>query len=317
MISTSVVIPSFQGAERLERLLRCLELQEVDFEWEAVVALDGSTDGSREIVSRWAERIPLQVVDLRTNRGRPAALNAGFKVASGRVLIRCDDDLAPDPRFLAIHTEHHRDRDDIGAIGYYRNIMPETVYAKAYGRHASQLSLRNAYATVEDLRWLHWSGNCSATRTMFDLVGPYDEQFRSYGWEDVDWGYRLKVAGATFVIDPDLETDHHIASTTTAIRCRRAYLSGSAQVRFLTKHQLSGIGDRDTVHQRSLWNTAVAAASSLPDSSRETLARGVDRIGGRLPLGVTRKLIALCVESSGRAGVRRGPQTPETLSAGV
>jgi glycosyltransferase involved in cell wall biosynthesis len=228
MTATSVVIPSYQGAHRLERLLGCLALQEIDVEWEAVVVLDGSTDNSRQIVDRWADRVPVRLVDLGSNRGRPAALNAGFGAASGRVLIRCDDDLAPSPHFLATHTAHHRDREDCGAIGYYRNILPETVYAAAYGRHASQLALQAVYRTAEDLRWLHWAGNCSATRAMFDRVGPYDEQFSAYGWEDVDWGYRLKLAGASFAIDPQLEIDHHIASTTAAIRCRRARPSSAA-----------------------------------------------------------------------------------------
>jgi glycosyltransferase involved in cell wall biosynthesis len=317
MTSTSIVIPSYQGAQKLNRLLGCLALQETDVEWEAVIVLDGSTDDSRQIVDRWADRVPVRLVDLGTNRGRPAALNAGFEAASGRVLIRCDDDLAPSPDFVATHTAHHRDREDLGAIGYYRNILPETVYAAAYGRHASQLALQAVYRTAEDLRWMHWAGNCSATRAMFDRVGPYDEQFSAYGWEDVDWGYRLRLAGASFVIDQQLEVDHYIASTTAAIRCRRAYLSGSAQSRFLAKHKLASIGDRAANHQRSLWNTAVAATSKLPVSSRESLASGVDRVGGHLPAGVTRKLIALCVESSGRAGLRAGPEVPEEISRNV
>ena len=317
MISTSVVIPSYQGAHRLERLLECLSLQRIDVEWEAVIVLDGSTDDSRQIVGQWAERVPVRVVDLGTNRGRPAALNAGFAAASGRVLIRCDDDLAPAPHFLATHSAHHRDRDDLGAIGYYRNILPETVYAATYGRHAGQSALHHVYRTAEDLRWLHWAGNCSATREMFDRVGPYDEQFRTYGWEDVDWGYRFKLAGGSFVIDPQLETDHHIASTTTAIRSRRAYLSGSAKARFLAKHNLSGIGDRGTRQRRSLWNIAVTTTSRLPVSARETVAHGVDRVGGHLPIGVTRKLIALCVESSGEAGLRAGAEVPDAISRNV
>jgi glycosyltransferase involved in cell wall biosynthesis len=317
MISTSVVIPSFQGAERLEKLLSCLALQETDFDWEAVVVLDGSTDDSRQVVARWAEAIPVRLVDLGTNKGRPAALNAGFQAAQGRVLIRCDDDLAPDRHYLARHTRHHREREDVAVIGCYRNILPETPYAAAYGRHASQLSLQAAYDTEEGLRWLHWSGNCSATRSMFDRVGPYDEQFRAYGWEDVDWGYRLKLEGASFIIDPLLETDHNIASTTTAIRSRRAFLSGSAQARFLQKHQLSDIEGHARKLARSPWTAAVVVVARLPHSLREAFAHGVDRVGDHLPTGVTRKLIALCVESSGRAGLRAGANVSHTLSKDV
>jgi GT2 family glycosyltransferase len=152
---------------------------------------------------------------------------------------------------------------------------------------------------------------------MFDRVGPYDEQFRTYGWEDVDWGYRLKLSGAAFIIDPLLETDHNIASTTTAIRSRRAYLSGSAQARFLTKHQLPDIEGHAHKLARSPWTAAVVLVARLPHSIREALARGVDRVGDHLPTSVTRKLIALCVESSGRAGLRTGANVSHTLSKDV
>lgn len=317
MIVTSVVIPSYQGAERLETLLGCLALQETDFEWEALVVLDGSTDDSLGTIARWSSSVPVRVIDLGTNRGRSAALNAGFDVAMGRVLVRCDDDLAPDPRFLAKHTEHYRDREDLGVIGSCRNILPETVYAAAYGRHASQLSIRAANSTAENLRWRHWAGNCSTTRTMFDQVGSYDEQFRAYGWEDVDWGYRLTLAGASIIIDPELETQHNVASTTTVIRSRRAYLSGSAKVRFLEKHHLARLDGQGTNPHRSPWSTAVEMFARLPHSSHEALARGVDRIGDRLPTSLTRKLIALCVESSGRAGELAGASVPSALSKGV
>lgn len=317
MISTSVVIPSYQGAVRLERLFGCLAKQEATFEWEAVVVLDGSTDESREVVRRWEATIPIRLVDLGTNRGRPAALNAGFEAATGRVLIRCDDDLAPEPHYLERHNAHHLDRDDLGVIGYFRNILPDNTYARVYGVHANQLALQAVYSVGPADAWHHWSGNCSVTRDMFDRVGPYDEQFRTYGWEDVDWGYRLWSAGSSIIIDPLLETDHHIAATTTAIRSRRAFLSGSAQVRFLDKHHLAGAATTHLSKGRSPWNAAVTAASSLPTSVRESLARSVDRVGGHLPAPVTRKLIALCVESSGRAGSRHGSAAPAELSTGV
>jgi glycosyltransferase involved in cell wall biosynthesis len=110
MIVTSVVIPSYQGAERLENLLGCLALQETDFEWEAVVVLDGSTDDSLGTIARWSSSVPVRVIDLGTNRGRSAALNAGFDAAMGRVLVRCDDDLAPDPNYVRRHTDHQLGR---------------------------------------------------------------------------------------------------------------------------------------------------------------------------------------------------------------
>jgi GT2 family glycosyltransferase len=317
MITTSVVIPSHQGAKRLEKLLGCLSLQITDFEWEAIVVLDGSTDASEEVVDRWSTTVPVRAIDLVTNQGRPTALNTGFAAAQGQVLIRCDDDLAPDPLFLAHHAEHHRDSDNIGVIGLYDNVLPESPYARAYGEHAHTLFLQTARATPTEFLWRFWAGNCSVSRAMFDRVGPYDTAFRAYGWEDVDWGYRLSLAGATICLDPRLEVPHHVAATTTAIRSRRAYLSGSARTRFNEKHGIVEDSNATGDVKWSPWNTAVRAMSLAPSSIREAGARSIDRVGDHLPIGLTRKLIALCVESSGLAGVRSGPTAPAHLSNGI
>jgi glycosyltransferase involved in cell wall biosynthesis len=317
MITTSVVIPSHQGAQRLEILLECLSLQIADFEWEAIIVLDGSTDNSLEVIDRWSATVPVRAIDLGTNQGRPTALNTGFDAARGQVLIRCDDDLAPDPLFLAHHAEHHRDSDDIGVIGLYDNVLPDSPYARAYGEHAHSLFLQTARATPTQLLWRFWAGNCSVSRAIFDRVGPYDTAFRAYGWEDVDWGYRLSLAGATIRLDPRLEVPHHVAATTTAIRSRRAYLSGSARTRFNEKHGIVKDSNATSDAKWSPWNTAVRVMSLVPSSIREGGAHTVDRVGDRLPIGLTRKLIALCVESSGRAGVRSGPTAPSHLSNGI
>jgi GT2 family glycosyltransferase len=317
MITTSVVIPSHQGANRLDKLLGCLSLQVADFEWEAIVVLDGSTDASAEVVDRWSATVPVRAIDLGTNQGRPTALNTGFDAAQGHVLIRCDDDLAPDPLFLAHHAEHHRDSDDIGVIGLYDNVLPESPYARAYGEHAHTLFLQTARATPTQFLWRFWAGNCSVSRAMFDTVGPYDTAFRAYGWEDVDWGYRLSLAGAAIRLDPRLEVPHHVAATTTAIRSRRAFLSGSARTRFNEKHGIVEDSYATGDVKWSPWNTAVRAISLAPSSIREAGARSIDRVGDHLPIGLTRKLIALCVESSGRAGIRSGPTAPAHLSSGI
>ncbi|CAB4322782.1 unannotated protein [freshwater metagenome] len=314
---TSVVIPSFQGGERLKVLLECLSRQVTDFEWEAIVVLDGSTDDSLDVIRDWAAIIPVRAVDLGVNQGRPTALNAGFSAANGRVLIRCDDDLAPRPQYLSDHTAHHRDTDEVGVIGLYDNIIPQTTYTSAYGAQAHAAFNRSVLATPAQYLWRYWAGNCSVTRTMYDRVGPYDTAFRYYGWEDTDWGYRLALAGASICVDPGLETPHHTPAVTTEIRSRRAFLSGSAATRFLEKHGPVDDPTSIEVAQWTVWTTGVRIASLAPNSIRVAGARFIDRVGHRFPRGITRKLIALSVESSGMAGRRCGPNPPASFGKGV
>jgi GT2 family glycosyltransferase len=296
----SVVVPSYHGARRLAALMAGLARQTYD-DWEVVVVLDGDVDGSERVLTAWADRVPVRTVVLPANRGRSAALNAGHAVAEGQVLVRCDDDLAPRPDYVELHAAAHRS-GSVAVIGMCRNLFPETPYARVYGHPAYARLRQAAHDAPADERWRYWRGNVSVDRETWDRVGPYDEGYRGYGWEDVDWGYRVHCAGVPITVVPALETDHHIAATTTAGRALRAYYSGSARRRFESEHgfQVLAPGGLDP------WNLAVAGAARVLDEAGIGRAgRAVDRLADRLPRWVAEKAVALTVEAGAVAGYRR------------
>src|SRR5918994_1181492 len=66
--------------------------------WEAVFVDDGSTDGTFSALTRLHARTPnTQVVRLRRNFGKSAALAAGFAQAQGETVVTIDGDLQDDP----------------------------------------------------------------------------------------------------------------------------------------------------------------------------------------------------------------------------
>lgn len=170
------------------RLLGALRAQTHD-DWDAIVVIDGDIDASEQVVAAYSD-LPIQTVVFPTNRGRVEALNTGFRMARGEVLIRSDDDFEPAPTHITAHVEGHTG-GPCGVIGLPINVAPDSAYMRAYGSDADSRSRQAAYAADPMQRWKLWGGNTSVDRGTFDRVGGFDERYQGYGWEDLDFGYRL------------------------------------------------------------------------------------------------------------------------------
>ncbi|WP_310528845.1 glycosyltransferase family 2 protein [Nocardioides sp.] len=297
----SIVVPSRGGAGRLPRLFESLR-QQTEQDVEMIVVIDGDTDDSESAVRRLAEEAPVRSIVFPENRGRAAALNAGFFDAKGDVLIRADDDLELEPDFVEHHVRLH-DEAPRGVIAMCRDVFPRTPYATAYGVEADVAIRSAAFDTPPERTWEWWSGNVSSTRDDFHAVGGYDESFRAYGWEDVEWGYRLHRLGREILIAPGFTTLHHGPVTSAAERLERAFASGAAYAKFIEKH---GPVLPQAEHPTSLWNTlvAVTARAATPRTVR-TAGHLIDRHVERLPHAVGHKVVALGIQASSRAGRRR------------
>ena len=310
MTSASIVIPSFRGAKRLPRLLAALAAQ-TSSDWEAIVVIDGDLDGSQQVVHRYSH-LPVRTIVFPENRGRVAALNAGFEAAMGDVLIRCDDDLAPDPGYVERHVSSHAGAPQ-GTIGLYRNVLVPSRYTTVYGQQADALFRSSAYSAPADQRWHFWAGNVSVTRDTWNRVGGYDPRYRTYGWEDVDYGFRLREAGIPVILDSSLETDHHAAAVTTPSRVRRAYHSGEARRLFDQIHR-DNASSAARPADPTVWNRLVGAtADRLTYRRASALAEVVDAAIRGLPAPVARKLIALLVEAAGVAGYQSAEEVPNDI----
>lgn len=90
----SIVITNHNYADFVEQaIISALDQREIDAE--VVVVDDGSTDGSRAVIDRFASRVTALFTD---NHGQGAAMNRGFAASSGDVVIflDADDVLYPD-----------------------------------------------------------------------------------------------------------------------------------------------------------------------------------------------------------------------------
>ncbi|WP_019158267.1 glycosyltransferase family 2 protein [Brevibacterium senegalense] len=303
--AASVVVPSRGGVRRLPILLGGLHRQERD-DFEVIIVLDGDIDRSRIAVERFIAAFGdrLRIVEFPENRGRVAALNAGFAEARGHVLIRCDDDLEPAPEFVDAHVETHQQNANAGVVGLYRNRFSDTRYARVYGRPRDVRFREEAYTRPVGESWVYWAGNSSVTRATYDRVGEYDADYSAYGWEDIDYGFRLRQAGVRVILAPAAETTHNAAAVTTRVRMKRAYYSGAARRLFDEKHPtaLNGQAVEET-RSSTLWEQLVALESTvLSTGTVEKAGAAIDCVIPFLPRYIAEKLVASGVEAASLAG---------------
>ena len=101
MTDLSIIIPLFNEDESLPELHAWISrvLADRGLDYEIIFVDDGSTDASWSVISRLAEEDSAHVrgASFRRNYGKSPALNTGFRMARGRVVITMDADLQDSP----------------------------------------------------------------------------------------------------------------------------------------------------------------------------------------------------------------------------
>ncbi len=96
----SIVIPLYNEEESLSELAGWIErvVKKEGLSYEIIFVDDGSIDGSWQEIEILSQRDPhIKGIKFRTNYGKSAALNRGFDLTSGEVVITMDADLQDSP----------------------------------------------------------------------------------------------------------------------------------------------------------------------------------------------------------------------------
>jgi len=177
----SIVTPSYNQAQFLEETIQSVLDQ--DYEpIEYVVVDDGSTDGSVEIVERYADRLAWWTA--QENRGQVPAVNRGFRHATGEYMayLNSDDTLLPgavsrmtgelesDPGLLLVYGDARYTDESSQVTGY----LPSREFDVA-----TMVRSADNHVVQPSTMW---------RREAWERFGPFDER----GWYFFDFEFFLQ-----------------------------------------------------------------------------------------------------------------------------
>jgi glycosyltransferase involved in cell wall biosynthesis len=235
MLELSVVIPTYNRLETLERVIPALLASDLDPErYEIIVADSNSSDGTAEFLARQARKRPSLRHLPGAYSGRAMARNAGIDASRGEVVLFTDSDILASPDLLSRHLERHRTRVPIAVVGTEIQVKSFEEYELLREHPEMRRPLHPPHR--KRLSWLYFmTGNASVKRADLMRVGRFDESFTGYGHEDLELGYRLQSYGVQIVYEPRA-VNYHWQYIPYEEQKEKMKLAGRSTVRFYRKH---------------------------------------------------------------------------------
>ncbi len=282
MIKLSVVIPTLNRKAVLERTIPALLAQNIPRkDFEIIVVIDGSTDGTDELLRTWSSKGLLRVFETtKSMSGAGAARNIGIRAAAGEFVLFLDDDFLAPPDLLRQHCAAHADFEPIVAFGpiyvapgssrtimryvteqrdeeWYRNLDP-----------ALKLRFPEAIPSTITITVLSFLVNASVPREILLRVGGFDEKFLA--GEDRELGLRLWKMGVQFRYWPAaVAFEYYVKSAQQHLKIQAREMD--ADLRMSRKHPehrpysvLSGLADTGAVKKQIRKALARSPVSPIP-----------------------------------------------------
>jgi glycosyltransferase involved in cell wall biosynthesis len=236
-MDVSIIIPTWNNCERLPRTLEVISRSVVPpaLEWEVVLVNNNSPDDTSRVAQEFSDRLPLLYVE-EPRQGLSRARNCGLRAASGKLIVFADDDVTPQPQWLATYWSAYNEKPH----GFYFGGPVVSEYEK--GPPPEEL-LRFAPASLRGLDWgleprvlaagerflpANWACPAAALRAAgdFDTGLGLDASLgtRRIG-EALDLWKRLRNCGMSGYYLPDAGVVHFVP----AEKCSLRFCGGSVE----------------------------------------------------------------------------------------
>lgn len=200
----SVIVPVFNRPDEISDLLASLASQS-DSGFETVIVEDGSTIPCREQCEAYAGRLSLKYF-YKDNEGRSIARNYGMDRAGGDYFIFVDSDCILPPDYIARLREAlgETPADCFGGPDAAHESFTDTQKAINYSMTSFLTTGGIRGGKVHMEKFTPRTFNMGFSRQVYDRVGGFREMFS----EDIDMSTRIRLAGFSVMLFPDVAVYH-------------------------------------------------------------------------------------------------------------
>ncbi len=204
MENYSVIIPVYNRIDEVEDLLASLARQDA-LNFEVIIVEDGSTLPCEAAVNRYTDRLDIKYF-FKENEGRSIARNYGIERATGSHFIFFDSDcVIPADYFSKLNRMHASEPFDCFG-GPDAADASFTTTQKAINHAMTSFlttgGVRGGKVRLE--KFTPRTFNMGFSRTVYNKVGGFREMFS----EDIDMSTRIRLAGFSIGLYPDLPVYH-------------------------------------------------------------------------------------------------------------
>ncbi|MEN8164679.1 MAG: glycosyltransferase, partial [Acidobacteriota bacterium] len=209
----SVVVTTYRRWPVLVMTLDALRAQN----WpnlQVVVMDDGSGDETWEALQHYrdlhSDHFRLTIAT-QENQGQGRARNNSLSLVEEDLVLFLGDDIIPEPGLIRAHVECHKALGEpaavVGFTDWYRQEMSVTPFMEMVNFEGHQFGYDHMTSGTDQPFTCFYTSNISINRSILGEE-PFDPAFSSYGWEDVELGYRLSLRGLRIVYEETARAGH-------------------------------------------------------------------------------------------------------------
>ena len=216
----SVVIPNFNGAERLKECIPALlkAIQHSKISAEIIIVDDGSTDPGVSLIRNSYSSIKL--IEHKLNKGFIPSVNDGVYACSYEIVVLLNNDVIVREDVFDTLEQDFASSNVFGISfmslnneGHFREGLKKAPFRLGFYKikHGMQDQPDNLSMVHETFYAV--GGHCAIRRSVFLEIGGLDPLFAPFYWEDLDLSFRAKKMGYKILYDPRCIVVHNEIGT--------------------------------------------------------------------------------------------------------